>query len=73
MSHVTQKTATTRINARHLSAMCIENPRVGSSILPQATKFKWYILKTLFTVYTGHIVNFNYFPSIFKTSLISYE
>jgi hypothetical protein len=37
MSHVTQKTATTRINARRLSAMCIENPRVGSSILPQAT------------------------------------
>ena len=35
----------------------IENPRVGSSILPQATKFQWYILKTLFTVCTGHIVN----------------
>ena len=40
MSHVTRKTSATRINTRHLSAMCIENPRVSGSIPLQATTLK---------------------------------
>ena len=36
----------------------IENPRVGSSILPQATSLCGYILKTLFTVCTDRLPKF---------------
>jgi hypothetical protein len=36
----------------------IENPRVGSSILPQATILKRYILKTLFAVCNDRLPKF---------------
>ena len=58
MSHVTRKTSTTRINIGQMDATCIENPRVGSSILPQATSLCGYILKTLFTVCTDRLPKF---------------
>ena len=58
MSHVTRKSSATRINIGHLSATCIENPRVTGSIPVQATILKRYILKTLFTVCTDRLPKF---------------